>query len=1212
MGKKSKQRPADTAAAPVVAAAPAAGNGTGSGDAAVPLLSEDALSKLTQTIQSGFEKAKQQEEKANARGKGARLEKKEKTKKSKDDKKKKQDDDDDKKQDKQDVGEQQKKDDRKDATEKKKDRKDRKGKVDAAEKKDAKQDKKDTADKKDKKDKKDTADKKDKKDKKDRKDKKEKTKTKDLIVGKPSSSTPTTDKSKPAPTDRGQKRSLNGETKPQAQVLPPKRGIDKAMLLKEIVELGGTQEDLDLVKDIESDSELDEVEFAESKKAEKGLTEELAGFMKEIGLEGKFAVADAESEDEEDEEEEDEGEEDEEEDGEEDEEEEEDKDMAEASAPEPPAPAKAAPPVTTFAAPTDPASKNSKLLFTPRPDWHAFALPALEPPAHPPSPSQIEALHRHGKHLLTTENTTYSTSHLTKSSDRQFLSTIMTSGTLTDKISALTLICQESPLHTTKTLETLLGLARKKSRSQAVSAMGAIKDLFASGVVLPPGRKLRFFNKQPGLGSTQASDLHMLVWAYEDWLKTFYFEILKTLEALCSDQLEFARTHAVGYVWELLKEKPEQEANLLRLLVNKLGDTDKKVSSKVSYLLLKLQSTHPAMKSIIISSIESEVVFRPGNSVHAKYYAIITLNQTILSTREVDVANRLLNLYFAVFTGILKKDNNTPAATGVNASGLGSHTKFADDDKEEEKKSWKGGKGGAPPSRRGGKLNRKAKLRREAEEKKEQFAEELNAKLISAVLAGVNRAFPFSQVEDEVFQKHMDTLFRITHSGNFNTSIQALMLIFQVANSKQAVSDRFYRTLYESLLDQRLVTSSKQAMYLNLLFKALKADTQIKRVRAFVKRLIQISTFHQPPFICGVLFLLSELETAIPSLHQLMDTAQETLEDEEEVFRDVPEEGEEKPTVEEKSEEKRVEYDGRKRDPSHANADRSCLWEILPFLNYYHPSVALFATSLLSKSKMPSKPDLGMHTLTHFLDRFVYRAAKSSVATTARGASIMQPLDGGDMRGMVLSTRAAGKTQVPVNSDTFWRRRVEDVPVDEVFFHKYFNQAAPKKTTAAEKKKKKEEEDAAADSEAEEEANEEEIWKAMVGSRPELGGAEMDSGDEGADFDDDEDMDLDDAEGEGEDEDEEEEGGVAVDEDDDGSDVPDFGADDGDDVWSDDDDVPDALDKAFEAELQAKTKAEAEAAGETDTGNDRRKKRRKLKNLPTFASAEDYAHMLSD
>lgn len=169
------------------------------------------------------------------------------------------------------------------------------------------------------------------------------------------------------------------------------------------------------------------------------------------------------------------------------------------------------------------------------------------------------------------------------------------------------------------------------------------------------------------------------------------------------------------------------------------------------------------MRSIIINSIESEVVFRPGNSLHAKYYAIITLNQTILSSREsYEVANNLLNLYFAIFTGLLQNDlaTSTPLGSSTHQSAAGK------------------------PSPKG-KMNRKAHARAEAEEKGKQFQEETNAKLISAVLTGVNRAFPFSQVDDDVFDKHMDTLFRITHSGNFNTSIQALMLIFQVSNSKQ-------------------------------------------------------------------------------------------------------------------------------------------------------------------------------------------------------------------------------------------------------------------------------------------------------------------------------------------------------------------------------------------------------------------------------------------
>ena len=208
--------------------------------------------------------------------------------------------------------------------------------------------------------------------------------------------------------------------------------------------------------------------------------------------------------------------------------------------------------------------------MAPRPDWHAYKPPPLAAPEVAPSAVTIKSLHDHAKSLLQTENAVYSATHLTKSSERQFLSTIMTSGTLSDKISALTLICQESPLHTMKSLETLLGLARKKSRSQAVSSMAAIKDLFGPGSVLPEDRKLRFFSKQPEIGTREATAEHLIIWAYEDWLKNFYFEVLTTLEGLCTDPLVFPRINATGFIHSLLSSKPEQEANLLRLLVNKL------------------------------------------------------------------------------------------------------------------------------------------------------------------------------------------------------------------------------------------------------------------------------------------------------------------------------------------------------------------------------------------------------------------------------------------------------------------------------------------------------------------------------------------------------------------------------------------------------------------------------------------------------------------
>ncbi|CUS13141.1 unnamed protein product [Tuber aestivum] len=944
-----------------------------------------------------------------------------------------------------------------------------------------------------------------------------------------------------------------------------KGGIDKERLLKEIIELGGTQEDLDLVDGIDSDGDEEDIVFTESGKPGKGLQEELQGFLEEIGLEGgKFSTVGDECDNEYgDWTDEDSGEE-----LEDAETEDEDERGGMDDAGE--EPKASAPIVKPLETKPDPKLKGGKLKVAPRPDWHAYKLPPLASPAVAPSAVTIRYLHEHAKSLLQAENAVYSATHLTKSSDRQFLSTIMTSGTLSDKISALTLICQESPLHTMKSLETLLGLARKKSRSQAISSMAAIKDLFGPGSVLPEDRKLRFFSKQPEIGARETTEEHLVIWAYEDWLKNFYFEVLTTLEGLCTDPLVFPRTNATGFVHSLLSTKPEQEANLLRLLVNKLGDNDKKVASKVSYLLLQLQTTHPAMKTIIISAIESEVLFRPGNGLNAKYYAIITLNQTILSARDnYEAANKLLGVYFAAFTSLLQDESTTTAS-----SGGAKHIKFNDTAK--------------PPPKRG-KMNRKAKARAGAEEKNKQFRSDLIAKLLSAILTGVNRAFPFSQVDDNVFEKHIDTLFKITHSGNFNTSIQAMMLIFQVSNSKQAVSDRFYRTLYESLLDQRLVNSSKQAMYLNLLFRALKADTQVKRVKAFLKRLVQIAaTFHQPPFICGVLYLLNELCDSVPSGRSLLEEPEQLEDEEEEVFRDVPEEreGRAEDTAGELSV-KHVEYDGRRRDPLFTNADRTCLWELIPLLRCYHPSVALFATSFLENRPMPSKPDLGMHTLTHFLDRFVYRNSKAT-PTLSRGSSIMQPLGGGDTRGVILSTRGISKAQIPVNSEAFWRRKVEEVDADEVFFHKYFNQIAPKKSAAEKKKAKKAGRDGGEDKEEDSEA-EGEIWKAMVDSRPDIeeGDVDNDGEDSIAGF-----SDISDDSGEG---------------------ISNL-AEDEDDVWGSEEDdekeAPRSFQKALETELETATgKDKGENAA---VGGGSNKKRRKLKHLPTFASAEDYAHMLED
>jgi ribosome biogenesis protein MAK21 len=282
---------------------------------------------------------------------------------------------------------------------------------------------------------------------------------------------------------------------------------------------------------------------------------------------------------------------------------------------------------------------------------------------------------------------------------------------------------------------------------------------------------------------------------------------------------------------DLLAGKPEQEQNLLKLLVNKLGDSENKVAAKVSHLIIQLFQEHPAMKIFVIREIE-QLLLRPNVSERAQYYAIVTVNQTILTSKDEEVANKLVDIYFVFFRRLLKVSEK-----------LDKEEKFGQDENEakpNKKKDNKKGKGG------------KGK-------KEEEPAGDDNSKLVGAVLTGINRAFPYSKIDDKVFESNMDILFRITHTSTFNTSIQALMLIFQVCTAKEFVNDRFYRTLYESLLDPRLVTSSKQAMYMNLLYKALRADEDLKRIKAFVKRIVQIAAYHQPTFICGIFYLIDKV-----------------------------------------------------------------------------------------------------------------------------------------------------------------------------------------------------------------------------------------------------------------------------------------------------------------------------------------------------------------
>lgn len=155
-----------------------------------------------------------------------------------------------------------------------------------------------------------------------------------------------------------------------------------------------------------------------------------------------------------------------------------------------------------------------------------------------------------GSLTSTSRNDTLAMSSTLSASDRAFISQILQSGTSSDKLSALILLSSSSPIHTTPYLTQLLALSKKKSRDEAVRAVRAIVDWLKGGsssgsgsAAGLPDRKLRWFADQPEMkqlvamresgvkkNGKQPGNQHLVLWAFEDWLKKWYFELLQVME----------------------------------------------------------------------------------------------------------------------------------------------------------------------------------------------------------------------------------------------------------------------------------------------------------------------------------------------------------------------------------------------------------------------------------------------------------------------------------------------------------------------------------------------------------------------------------------------------------------------------------------------------------------------------------------------------------
>jgi ribosome biogenesis protein MAK21 len=254
-------------------------------------------------------------------------------------------------------------------------------------------------------------------------------------------------------------------------------------------------------------------------------------------------------------------------------------------------------------------------------------------------------------------------------SDQNWVNETIKSGTLSDKIAALALKIQESPFLSLDLFDELVSIACKKDQRAAQHALEAIKDLLINNLL--PDYKLTVFAKQPLLHPKMDMNTALLLW-YEGQVKEKMSKLLSALDQGLKSNQDYFKRICMELAKDLLVSKPEEEARLLAMLVNKLGDPAGTACAKCIEHLKAVIKTHPAMKLIIVREVR-QFLSRPDMKLRSIYNGVIFLSNVNLTAHDNEVATQLVQCYMGLFHQALKEDDMgsrllSALLTGVNRS----------------------------------------------------------------------------------------------------------------------------------------------------------------------------------------------------------------------------------------------------------------------------------------------------------------------------------------------------------------------------------------------------------------------------------------------------------------------------------------------------------------------------------------------------------------
>jgi hypothetical protein len=231
-------------------------------------------------------------------------------------------------------------------------------------------------------------------------------------------------------------------------------------------------------------------------------------------------------------------------------------------------------------------------------------------------------------------------------------------GTLQDRINSLSELVKKIPSRGLTYISQMMKEARKSNKKHAEVAVFSLKELFVNHI-LKDNAKLDAFQHSPRIQDKQdahIADFDLIDAYYNHCVKEMYREyVTDILTGFSKDNLEYFRKIGMDCLVFLISNKPELEELILGILINKLGDSAKKVQQHAIQVMCRLLKNQPDMATVVTHETHM-LLLRPGLKAGQKYQAVFFLNKIALlagkSSEKVRI--NLFKIYFYLFKEVMR------------------------------------------------------------------------------------------------------------------------------------------------------------------------------------------------------------------------------------------------------------------------------------------------------------------------------------------------------------------------------------------------------------------------------------------------------------------------------------------------------------------------------------------------------------------------------